>query len=139
MKRAVVQLPALIGIAVGLFLIRYGYVSHTRAVVVRKVVQETLVEAPAQDEAGKADPDAEPAAEPASGEPVQEPGAPEPPEEGLVLIAQFGLVRVRASAILDGELDVGGLLRALEGGDIEGAVWTDGRVLRLEARVVRAE
>ena len=42
MKRALVHLPAFIGMAAGLFLIRYGYVSHTRAVVVRKVVRETL-------------------------------------------------------------------------------------------------
>lgn len=59
---------------------------------------------------------------------------PEPPGEGLHLIATFGLVEARARTLLGDELERGGLLHVLKGGDIEGAVWTDGRVLVIEAR-----
>ncbi|MHC5012152.1 MAG: hypothetical protein ACYTG6_14600, partial [Planctomycetota bacterium] len=63
---------------------------------------------------------------------------PAPPEEGLRLVASFWLSRVRARTILAGELEPGGFLAALAEGDIEGALWTDGRILRLEARVRRS-
>jgi hypothetical protein len=64
--------------------------------------------------------------------------APEPPEPGLRLIARFRLSKDRARQVLGSELEPGGLLMCLAGGDVTGEVWTDGRIVRLEARAAAA-
>jgi hypothetical protein len=58
---------------------------------------------------------------------------PEPPEAGLRLVARFHLAAPRARAILGRVLAPGGLLHALGDEGIEGAIWTDGRALVVEA------
>lgn len=62
---------------------------------------------------------------------------PEPPEDGLRALAHFGVKADAAQGLLGPAVGPGGFLAALAGADIAGSLWTDGQVLRLEARVVR--
>lgn len=57
-------------------------------------------------------------------------------EDGLQVIARFGANAARAAKIFGRALEPGGVFAALADGDIEGSVSTDGRIVRLEARVV---
>ncbi len=61
---------------------------------------------------------------------------PTPPTEGLRLVAAFYMDRARAEKILGKAVQEGGMLSVLGGGAIRGALWTDGKLLRLEAAVV---
>ena len=60
-------------------------------------------------------------------------------EEGWTPVARFGLVEVRARTLLGSALEPGGFLHPLQGGDLEGTISTDGRVLRVEVAVRREE
>lgn len=53
------------------------------------------------------------------------------------LVATFGIEATRARLLLGSLIAKGGLLQALGGGRLEGALWTDGKLLRLEAHVER--
>jgi hypothetical protein len=67
----------------------------------------------------------------AAGRTAEPPPRPEAPWR---LVAAFGLSEARARQILGDQLKDGGLLYPLAGGDVEGAILTDGKVLRLEIR-----
>ena len=60
---------------------------------------------------------------------------PEPPGEGWHLVAAFHLGEDHAAKVLGPALGPGGLLASLESGIVDGALWSNGRILRLEARV----
>jgi hypothetical protein len=60
-----------------------------------------------------------------------------PNEAGVVLLARFRLAAVPAARLLGGALGPGGILAPLSGGAIEGALWTDGVRLVLEASRAR--
>jgi hypothetical protein len=62
---------------------------------------------------------------------------PSAPEAGWRLLAAFALDEPRASKLLRGLLGPRGFLGTLDGGDISGEAWTDGRTLRIEARAAR--
>jgi hypothetical protein len=59
-----------------------------------------------------------------------------PQLRGHRLVAAFGLSEKRARDLLGSVVLPGGLLAPLQGGRIEGAIFTDGTTLRLEAHVV---
>ena len=60
--------------------------------------------------------------------------APPTPPEGFVELATFGWTAKRAQQVLGLALLEGGLFAPLEGGDLRGIVWTDGKTIRLEVR-----
>ncbi len=63
--------------------------------------------------------------------------APPDMPKGMHLVASFFLQHRRAERILGRALKPGGFLAMLAGGDIRGALYTDGKVLRLVAHVAR--
>ncbi len=58
-----------------------------------------------------------------------------PGEDGMKPLAWFGVRAGRAKRILGRALEPGGFLACLGGGDIKGTVSTNGRIVRLEARL----
>jgi hypothetical protein len=62
--------------------------------------------------------------------------APPPPETrpGWRRVATFSLSEPRAANLMREAMEPGGLLAVFRGGSLSGEVWTDGRVLRIEAR-----
>ena len=63
---------------------------------------------------------------------------PEPPGDGWRLVAAFWMGEDHAGKVLGDAVAPGGLLAALTSGPVEGALWSDGRTLRLTARAVAA-
>ncbi|MDA1194766.1 MAG: hypothetical protein O2894_06240 [Planctomycetota bacterium] len=63
--------------------------------------------------------------------PIAAPDGAGEPGEGMALVAAFFLAEARASQVLDRALRPGGFLAPLAGGDVRGALYTDGRSLRL--------
>jgi hypothetical protein len=59
------------------------------------------------------------------------------PGPGMRSVATFVVRAARARALLGRALEPGGFLAVLRGGDLHGALYTDGHLLRLQVRVAR--